>query len=66
MDPVFNLFATAACSWLPDGYGALALGDKVENEVRSYLDLRQQLLPYIYSEAAAVTFGVEADALRWP
>ena len=24
-------------------------GDKVESEVRSYLDLRQQLLPYIYS-----------------
>ena len=31
-------------------------GDKVESEVRSYLDLRQQLLPYIYSQAAAVTF----------
>ncbi len=31
-------------------------GDKVEGEVRSYLDLRQQLLPYIYSQAAAVTF----------
>jgi alpha-D-xyloside xylohydrolase len=31
-------------------------GDKVEREVRSYLDLRQQLLPYIYSQAAAVTF----------
>jgi alpha-D-xyloside xylohydrolase len=31
-------------------------GDKVESEVRTYLDLRQQLLPYIYSQAAAVTF----------
>jgi alpha-D-xyloside xylohydrolase len=31
-------------------------GDKVEREVRTYLDLRQQLLPYIYSQAAAVTF----------
>ena len=31
-------------------------GDKVEREVRSYLDLRQQLMPYIYSQAAAVTF----------
>ncbi len=31
-------------------------GDQVETEVRSYLDLRQQLLPYIYSQAAAVTF----------
>ena len=31
-------------------------GDQVESEVRSYLDLRQQLLPYIYSQAAAVTF----------
>ncbi|AXC15849.1 Alpha-xylosidase [Acidisarcina polymorpha] len=31
-------------------------GDKVEREVRSYLDLRQQLLPYIYSQAAAVSF----------
>jgi alpha-D-xyloside xylohydrolase len=31
-------------------------GDQVESEVRRYLDLRQQLLPYIYSQAAAVTF----------
>ncbi len=31
-------------------------GDAVETEVRRYLDLRQQLLPYIYSQAAAVTF----------
>ncbi len=31
-------------------------GDQVESEVRTYLDLRQQLLPYIYSQAAAVTF----------
>jgi alpha-D-xyloside xylohydrolase len=31
-------------------------GDEVESEVRRYLDLRQQLLPYIYSQAAAVTF----------
>ena len=31
-------------------------GDKVEREVRSYLELRQQLLPYIYSQAAEVTF----------
>lgn len=31
-------------------------GDKVESEVRTYLNLRQQLLPYIYSQAAAVTF----------
>jgi alpha-D-xyloside xylohydrolase len=31
-------------------------GDKVETEVRSYLDLRQRLLPYVYSQAAAVTF----------
>jgi alpha-D-xyloside xylohydrolase len=31
-------------------------GDKVEREVRSYLDLRQRLLPYIYSQAAAITF----------
>ena len=31
-------------------------GDKVEGEVRRYLDLRYQLLPYIYSQAAAITF----------
>ena len=31
-------------------------GDQVESELRRYLDLRQQLLPYIYSQAAAVTF----------
>ena len=31
-------------------------GDDVEGAVRSYLNLRYQLLPYIYSEAAAVTF----------
>ena len=31
-------------------------GDQVESEVRRYLDLRQQLLTYIYSEAAAITF----------
>jgi alpha-D-xyloside xylohydrolase len=31
-------------------------GDEVEGEVRRYLDLRYQLLPYIYSEAAEVTF----------
>jgi alpha-D-xyloside xylohydrolase len=31
-------------------------GDQVESGVRRYLDLRQQLLPYIYSQAAAVTF----------
>ncbi len=31
-------------------------GADVEKGVRSYLDLREQLLPYIYSEAAAVTF----------
>jgi alpha-D-xyloside xylohydrolase len=30
-------------------------GEEVESEVRRYLDLRQQLLPYIYSQAAAVT-----------
>jgi alpha-D-xyloside xylohydrolase len=31
-------------------------GDKVEGEVRRYLDLRYKLLPYIYSQAAAVSF----------
>jgi alpha-D-xyloside xylohydrolase len=31
-------------------------GEEVEAEVRQYLDLRYQLLPYIYSQAAAVTF----------
>jgi len=31
-------------------------GDNVEGEMRRYLDLRYQLLPYIYSQAAAVTF----------
>jgi alpha-D-xyloside xylohydrolase len=31
-------------------------GDEVEGTVRSYLDLRYQLMPYIYSQAAAVTF----------
>jgi len=31
-------------------------GDEVETQVRRYLDLRYQLLPYIYSQAAAVTF----------
>ena len=31
-------------------------GDKVETVMRSYLDLRQRLLPYIYSDAASVTF----------
>ncbi|WP_206662835.1 TIM-barrel domain-containing protein [Granulicella sibirica] len=31
-------------------------GDKTENGVRRFLDLRYQLMPYIYSEAAAVTF----------
>ena len=31
-------------------------GEEVEGEVRRYLDLRYQLLPYIYSQAAAVTF----------
>jgi alpha-D-xyloside xylohydrolase len=31
-------------------------GAEVEDQVRHYLDLRYQLLPYIYSQAAAVTF----------
>lgn len=31
-------------------------GEEVENEVRTYLDLRYRLLPYIYSQAAEVTF----------
>ncbi len=31
-------------------------GDEVEREVRRYLELRYQLLPYIYSQAAAVSF----------
>ena len=31
-------------------------GEEVEDEVHRYLDLRYQLLPYIYSQAAAVTF----------
>jgi alpha-D-xyloside xylohydrolase len=31
-------------------------GDEVEGVVRNYLNLRYQLLPYIYSQAAAVTF----------
>jgi len=39
-------------------------GDQVETEVRRYLDLRQQLLPYIYSQAAAVTF--EGSTLMRP
>ena len=39
-------------------------GDQVEGEVRRYLDLRQQLLPYIYSQAAAVTF--EGSTLMRP
>ncbi len=30
-------------------------GAQVENDTRQYLDLRYRLLPYIYSEAAAVT-----------
>ena len=39
-------------------------GDQVEGEVRRYLDLRQQLLPYIYSQAASVTF--EGSTLMRP
>jgi len=31
-------------------------GEVVEGEVRRYLDLRYQLLPYIYSQAAAISF----------
>ena len=31
-------------------------GSVVENEQRQYIDLRYQLLPYIYSQAAEVTF----------
>jgi alpha-D-xyloside xylohydrolase len=31
-------------------------GDQVEGEVRHYLDLREELSSYIYSQAAAVTF----------
>jgi alpha-D-xyloside xylohydrolase len=31
-------------------------GEEVEDTVHSYLNLRYQLLPYIYSQAAAVTF----------
>ena len=31
-------------------------GPEVERDTRQYLDLRYRLLPYIYSEAAAVTF----------
>ena len=31
-------------------------GEEVETETRQYLDLRYRLLPYIYSQAAAVTF----------
>jgi len=31
-------------------------GQEVENEQRQYLELRYQLLPYIYSQAAEITF----------
>jgi len=31
-------------------------GNQVEKEISSYIDLRMQLLPYIYSQAAAITF----------
>ena len=31
-------------------------GEGVENEQRQYLELRYRLLPYIYSQAAAITF----------
>ena len=55
MAPVLHILPFAACPRLSNGYGTVAVWGSGREHTRQYLDLRYRLLPYIYSEAAAVT-----------